>query len=374
MATTELDKIKQRCGTAYKAGHYAECARLAAQGAALAERLGDAEWRVRMRTWEGESRWQNKEVDAAVAALTEAADDASGVDPQDSFNAVSTLLSIAVEKRPAAEARQLLVRGHRLLERGGRTASRHMLDLNEGNLAARRGDWNTALDHYRIAYERQRGDRGMPRFTEASYLIKLAEAYFMLGDGAGLQQQREAINNAKMEVEGDHLRAEQMRMLCHRAGLEEPTGAKTDACGAARRLLRWLEEFEGYRTDYARDALLVLLLHGDWLSVETWIEYPGIGDDPFIAGDLHWARARAGLGLPLRDPVWQAESSPTSDSRMVTDHQRDRVTAELAAARVHYQSKRAWAAAEDARFETDYYIRVIEQRLGWIAELEHRYP
>jgi len=62
------------------------------------------------------------------------------------------------------------------------------------------------------------------------------------------------------------------------------------------------KELEGYRTDYARDALQVLLLHRDWLSVEAWLEYPGIGDDPLIGGDLYLARAREDLGLPAQDP------------------------------------------------------------------------
>ena len=268
-----------------------------------------------------------------------------------------------------ADAQALLARGRAHLERTGRTASRHMLDLSEGNLAAHRGDWERALVHYRDAYEYQRSDRGMPRFTEASYIIKLAEANFMLGDGLALEQWRCAIDEVKKEVEGDHLRAEQARLLCHRAGLPEPTGVRTDACGAARRLLRWLEDFQGYRTEYARDALHVLLLHGDWLSVETWSDYPGIGDDPFIAGDLHLARARDGLGLPARDLVWRSAPSAPAQPTVATESHRAMVPEHLAAARAHYEAKRAWATREDQRLETDYHRRAVEARMRMVDAL-----
>jgi len=350
MTDKELEQIKKRFGLAYKAGRYAESAALATEGAALAKRLGDTTWRVRLRTWEGESHWQNKDISAAIAALTEAAEETPGADPADSFNAISTLLSIAVAERPAAEARALLARGHAHLERTGRTASRHMLDISEGNLAARRGDWTEALVQYRAAYDHQLSDRGMPRFTEASYISKLAEASFMLGDAAGLEQWRAAINAVKLEVEGDHLRAEQIRMLCHRAGLTEPEGAKTDASGAARRLLRWLEEFQGHRSEYARDALLVLLLQGDWLSVETWIDYPGIGDDPFIAGDLHLARAREDLGLPPRDPVGRAQRVERRRHREQVGVRRDERHARL---RCNADQPRRWPGAVPVRHAPD---------------------
>ncbi len=369
MNERELERLKKRCVEAYKAGHFAECAAVAAEGAALAQKQGDVAAWVRLRAWEGESHWQNKDIDAAVIALTEAAEERPGADPEDTFNAISTLLTVAIEERPLADARILLVRGREHLERTGRTASRHMLDLSEGNLAARRGDWTAALAHYRDAYEHQLGDRGMPRFTEASYIIKLAEASFMLGDAVALEQWRHTIDEVKKEVEGDHLRAEQARLLCSRAGLPEPTGAKTDACGAARRLLRWLEDFQGYRTEYARDAMHVLLRHGDWLSVETWIDYPGIGDDPFIAGDLHLARARDGLGLPACDLIWQRSPDALSEPAVVPESHRAMVPEHLAAARAHYDSKRAWAESQDQRLETDHHIHTLEERLQHVAAL-----
>jgi len=369
MTDRELERIKKRCGEAYKAGDYAESARLAAEGAELAGRLGDAPARLRMRVWEGESHWQDKNIDAAVAALTEATEEVPGADPADSFNALSTLLTIAVAERPLAEAQDLLARGHAHLERHGRTGSRHMLDLSAGNLAAGRGDWNRALGHYQDAYEHQRGDRGLPRFTEASYLIKLVEAHFMLGDADGVARWAKAVEDVKKDVEGDHLRAEQARLLCHRAGLPEPPKARTDAVGVARRLLHWLEEFQGYRTDYARDALTVLLLHGDWLSVETWLDYPGIGDDPFIAGDLQLARAREGLGLSPLDLAWPG-AQPARAPAAANERHRQMVPDALAAARAHYESKRDWAAAEDRRLDTDHHGRTLEERLSRVSELE----
>jgi hypothetical protein len=237
-----------------------------------------------------------------------------------------------------------------------------MLDLSKGELAARRGDWSGALEHFRNAYQRQRDADDGPRFTASSYLIKLAETSFMLGDADALVQWCQTLSNAPKEVEGDRLRAEQARLLCYRAGIASPPDARGGAAVTARRVLRWLEEIEGYRGDYARDALHVLLLHGDWLSVETWLDYPGIGEDKLIRGDLYLARARDELGLPARDLDWpgqppaatQIEEHPPRPAKAPDD---------LAAARAHYEKQRDWAHSEDQRLETDQHHRRLSARL-----------
>ena len=367
-AQPELERIRKHFSNAYRARRFGESARIAAEGAALAQRLGDAATWVRMRVWEGESHWQNQDGEAARAALTEAAAEQPEADPADTVNALSTLLAIAVAERPLGEVRSLLARGRDYLARSGRQGSRHLFDLGEGDLAARRGDWQAALGHYRDAYAHQRGDSGLPRFTAASYLIKLAEASFRLGDSEALLHWCAALDETDKQVEGDRLRAEQARLLCYRAGLAEPPGARGDACGCARRVLCWLEEIEGYRGDYARDAMQVLLLHGDWLSVETWLEHPGLDGDPFLPGDLHLARARAGLGLPPRDPLWPGPPS-ASAAEPASPRQRAAAPDHLAAARAHYESRRDWAAREDARLETDAHAHALTARLQQIAAL-----
>jgi hypothetical protein len=398
MTARPLAPIQRRFANAYRSGHYAEAAGIAREGATLAARLGDEAMRVRFRFWEGENYWYEKNVEAATAALSEAAEaDSAAADPIDIFNAISTLTTIAIAEKPLAEARALLTRGREHLERHNRQGSRHMLDLAEGNLAARRGDWPAALEHYRSAYDHAKVDTSEPRFTTPSYLIKLAEACFRLGDADGLVAWREAIDECPKELEGDHLRAEQARLLCLRAGLPGPTHTHTDPGGVARRLLRWLEEFEGYRAEYAREALHVLLLVRDWLSAETWLDYPGIGDDPLIRGDLSLARAREDLGLPSRDLEWRSNGVPDAEAAAtrpptpaaeVSDGAATepaaapsptapqahpaKVGEHLAAARAHYESKRAWAEAEDRRLETEHHGRTLAGRLEWVAALAER--
>lgn len=389
MSETELNQIRRRFSDAYRGRDYAACIHLATKGLHLAEANDDLKTQTLMLVWLGESHWQRKETEQAVAALSRAAAAELPADPSDVFNAISTLLSIAILERPLAEARALLAQGHAHLERYDQQRSRHMLDLSEGELAARRGDWQGALQHYLDAYEHQHGDEGSPRFTLASYLIKLAEASFMLGDAQALSEWCGKIDAAPKLVEGDRLRAEQARLLCYRAGIADPAGARGGAATTARRVLSWLEEIDGHQADYARDAMQVLLLEGDWLSVETWLDYPGIGDDPFMRGDLHLARARQALGLPARDPTWPIApltnedvcSSPveTSPSRpiekpsMKTSPNRVSKTREdLQAARTHYVGKQGWAAREDQRLETKHHRRSLDRRLQQVEALASR--
>ncbi len=396
MSQTTLHQIRRRFSDAYRARDYTACIRLATEGLHLAEASADVATQTLMLVWLGESHWQRKETEPAVAALARAAAAEPPAAPGDVFNALSTLLNIAILERPLAEARALIAQGQAHLERHRQQRSRHMLDLAEGDLAARRGDWRAAQHHYRAAYEHQQGDTGSPRFTLASYQIKLAEASFMLGDAEALNHWGDQIHAAPKLVEGDRLRAEQVRLLCYRAGIAEPAGARGDAVTTARRLLRWLEEIDGHQADFARDAMQVLLREGDWLSVETWLDYPGIGDDPLMRGDLHLARARHRLGMPARDPAWSppiaaaegdahpaaGTSAPSEGATLAPGMgpsvepggQPDAKTIakardDLAAARAQYLDKQAWARHEDRRLETNHHRRLVEARLQQVEVL-----
>ncbi len=388
MSKTSLNQIRRRFSDAYRARDYADCTRLATEGLQLAESSQDVATQTLMLVWLGESHWQRKETEQAVAALSRAAAAGPPADPGDVFNAISTLLNIAILERPLVEASALIAQGRAHLEHHNQQRSRHMLDLSEGDLAAHRGDWQAALEHYQAAYEHQQGDTGSPRFTLISYQIKLAETSFMFGDAKALSHWCREINTAPQQVEGDRLRAEQVRLLCYRAGIAEPAGARGDAVTTARRLLRWLEEIDGHQTDFARDAMHVLLREGDWLSVETWLDYPGIGDDPLMRGDLHLARARRAVGLPASDPAWSmarpiadGAANPPAKAGISGSHpinttntqalltKMAKARDDLDAARAHYVGKRDWAAHEDQRLKTDHHRRILDARLQQVDAL-----
>ena len=77
-----------------------------------------------------------------------------------------------------------------------------------------------------------RRHRAYPGYTTATHLIKLAGTAFRLRDGASLDHWRRALDDCDKAVEADHLRAEQARLLGHRAGLVTVmvgTGAGRDA-------------------------------------------------------------------------------------------------------------------------------------------------
>lgn len=367
MSKTQLEQIRRRFSDAYRARDYAAGVQIAAEGVRLAEAAGDLGTRTRMLVWLGESHWQRRESEPAIAALSLAAAAEPPADPADVFSALSTLLNIAILERPLAEALNLVDQGRALLERYPQLHSGHMLDLSEGDLAARRGDWPRAQMYYLDAHRRQGKDDSSPSFTLASYLIKLATASFRLGDAAALSRWCREIDAAPKSIEGDRLRAEQARLLCYRAGLAEPPGARGGPAATARRVLRWLEELEGHQTELARDAMLVLLQEGDWLSVETWLEYPGIGDDPLVRGDLHLARARAALDQPPRDPDWPGQIASRAGSRSAQC--RSKIADDLDAARAHYDDQRSWAEREDQRLETQYHRQLLDDRQQQIEAL-----
>jgi hypothetical protein len=391
MSETELKQIRRRFSDAYRARDFAACIRLASAGLHLTEASHDIAAQTLMLVWLGESHWQLKQTEQAIAMLSRAAKAEAPADPSDVFNAISTLLNISILERPLAEAKALIAQGRTHLEHHGQQRSRHMLDLSEGDLAARRGDWEAAQQHYRAAYEHQQVDTGSPRFTLASYQIKLAEVSFMFGDAKALSHWCREIDAAPKTVEGDRLRAEQVRLLCYRAGIAEPAGARGDAATTARRVLRWLEEIDGHREDFARDAMRVLLREGDWLSVETWLDYPGIGDDPLMRGDLHLARAGRALGLTALDPAWSTATltscgtdnppakasasrlSPLNIARTTIGLSKIiKARDDLEAARGHYVGKQSWAAHEDQRLETDYHHRILDARLQQVDAMANQ--
>jgi hypothetical protein len=392
MSQTALTQIRRRFSDAYRARAYADCTRLAAEGLRLAESSDDVATQTLMLVWLGESHWQRKETEPAVVALSRAAAADPPANPSDVFNAITTLLTIAILERPLAEVETRLAQGRAHLARHDQQRSRHMLQLCEGDLAARRGDWQAALARYRDAYQSQSADSGEPRFTLASYQIKLAEASFMLGDAQALSHWCSEIDAAKKLVEGDRLRAEQARLLCYRAGIAEPAGARGGAAATARRVLCWLEEIDGHQADYARDAMHVLLREGDWLSVETWLDYPGIGDNPLMSGDLYLARARYLLGLPARDPAWATATQTSADPQAAASEREPSTTknrgheepvkitaasssiakarADLEAARAHYVGEQGWAEQEDKRLETNHHRQLLDARLHQVQLLD----
>ena len=140
MADRELSRIQNLNREAYCAGLHAKAARIARQGAELASERRDHYWRVRLRFWEGASLFETGDTEAATAALMEAARPEPEADPADIYNAITTLIEIAIAGKTAAFTRRLIAQGREHLERSGKTAWRHKLDLLEGDLAWVRGD------------------------------------------------------------------------------------------------------------------------------------------------------------------------------------------------------------------------------------------
>ena len=404
MADRELSQIRELLREAYAAGLYQKAARIARHCAELATERGEHFWRVQFRFWQGASLQSAGENEAATTALMEAAQPEPQADPADTYNAITTLIHIAIATKPAAFTRDLIRQGRAFLERSGKGAWRHKLDLLEGHLAEQRGDWDAALAHQRRGYEAERQHPGYPGYTTATHLRHLVDSSFAGRDAEALARWRRALDDCDKETEGDHLYAERARLRCHRAGLPDLGDPVTAASG----LLRQLDGYEGGDVvEFAIDALRVLLPRaaapaaepqpaavqhprpdpsrppatgpdpgptaGEHPLIADWLPRPGIGDDWLFGGDVHLARARVALGLPPRDEDWCTRFERPDPTRL-TDPQRRRAQAHLAAARAHYEAQLDWAAAEDRRLETSYRTDTLQARLQRTADLAPQQP
>ncbi len=359
MAGTEFEQLRERAWQERRAGRYAQAAELERQAAEWAETAGQPGLQVQAWLWEGYCLRQAGDSDTALAILMQAVNSvAAEIDPADSYSALTTVIAIALNRKPAAFCRRLLAQGREYLDNLGRPQWRPMLDFLEGELEYTRGDFAAAWTHYQRAWENRQDS--YPCFTAVTHLWALCRTAFRRCDPAALQQVV-----ASMEAQEDlqvleKLLIERARLLlwraCRHLEMELVVELALDTLNTAG--LIQLED-----KGAVRDGLRVLALTERWqLLDEASSRYPlGNGfEDWLCLGDLALGRMRAASGLPAQDTEYGGEPPALLETQKKMP-----ATALEPWRRVEhcYRTAQPLAVAEDRRLETGWHQEILAQRL-----------
>ncbi len=356
-------KLKEAGRQASNAGLYRKAAGFYRQARQAAEESRDELGRVRCLWWEGESVYLAGDVDVALPALLEVAQTTSeGADPADVYNAMTLAIEIAEARKPAAFIRQLLADAWQHLERLGKESWGHMLHYLEGELAFAQGDFESALR------AQQRGwniyTSSYPSYTRATHLDPLFTSAFALRACEELTRWVDIIEADRSMMEADRIRSFRARLLLLRSA-EDRAEVRTTAAEIARSVLRQIDASEGHYFVSRSGALRALAVFGSHTEVERGLEslkpryQREIFDLRLLEGDFALCRARASLGMELRDDEWDRDfplPSPPFPSR-------DAVLEQLTAAGGAFEDARPVAEQEDERLETTFYTHTLDGRL-----------
>ena len=368
MATEQdLRKILDLMREAYKAGLHKKAARIAHQGAELAEAAGNIRRKVNFLFWEGENLriFDNEQ---AMIPLLQAATCHPEADPADTYNAMTTLISISISTRPAAYTRKLLAQGREQLRRMGKEAWRHQLDFLEGKMETVCWNLQQAQVCYATAWEYNLKSPGYPGYTTASHLYKLCQNSFHLHDKAALAEWLAELEQCdKKGDEDDRLKPHIAQLLQQR--LVGEAGEKM-AC-LAQDVLKKTDSFEGIANEYIIPALRALILCRHWpmlddrIAAAQWNEHDFA--DMLFRADERLLRALAALNLPMQD----LELNPVLEITLPCSGERGQAERYLAQAEEFYRKAMSVAEKEDERLMVSAYTEAVRTRLEQAEKLHN---
>lgn len=367
MATEqELSKIADLMWEAYKAGLYKKAARIAHQGAELAEAAGNIRSNVSFLFWEGENLQQFDKEQAQVP-LFQAATYHPEADPANTYNAMTKLIEISISTRPAAATRKLLAQGREQLRRMGKEAWRHKLDFLEGNLETACWNLQQAQVCCATAWGYYQKSPDYPSFTTASHLYNLCQNSFQLQDRAACAEWLAELEQCDKVLEADKLLLSLALLLQQR--LVGEAGEKM-AC-LAQEVLKKKDSFEGIANEYIIPALRALILCRHWPLVADRIAAAQWDENDFadmlFRADERLLRALAALNLPMQD----VELNPMIEITLPRSAERGQAVKYLVQAEEFYRKAMSVAEKEDERLMVSAYTEAVRTRLEQVEKLHN---
>ena len=356
-----LTHLRERAAQSRRLGDYAQAAQWERKAVELAETLGLASERARALLWEGYSLRQAGDDDLALAALLQALN-APAIDPGDRFSALTTLLHISLDRKSADFCWALLAQGRRELAESRQPWST-LLDLLEGELAFRRGDFATAWDGQARAWAGRRDTH--PRLTPATYLWALCRTAFRRHERPELEsftrQLCELRPNSTLERQLV-MRAQWLTWRAQR--VDQAAASNVDQAPVEQARAFWAGRAGKGQPgdDSARlEALRVLALMGDWDRIDTGLRHeplhPASFETALGLGDLAISRVRAARGLPAVDDDYGEIAEPVALAAAGSLEDR------FSEAERCYRDALPWAEEQDQRLGTDWYSDTVRQRL-----------
>lgn len=354
-----LEKMAEE---ARRGGLYLKAAKIYHQAGELAQAQHDERARVSCLLWEGHSLSLANHYDEALPVLMQAAASRSPeANPADIYNALTSALDIALERKSAAFCCALIQQTRDWLEQNQKEAWRHKLDLLTGKLELYRGEFAEAYRWFVDAWSVWRDE--YPSFTAVAHLRWLCDAAFRCRDLPHLRQWVAEIESCdKKNDEWNKVNARERRLLLFRA--ERTAGSDfTAAADLARSIIDHWEMFEGTSGADMIPGLRALVLARRRPDVERVMARYTLNEGFYgllFSGDERLARAREALGMAMQDDEYDVEFPdplpPFPDAATGLQFLRE--------ATALYEQAMKEAAAEDERLETDYHVRTLHERLA----------
>ncbi len=354
-----FERLRDQARQARSLGHYGQAARLERQAAEWAKSLGLAASQARALLWEGYSLRLAGEDDLALAALLQvASEQLAAADPADVFGALTAIVHISLERKPACFCRALLEQARRYLADHARPWTAP-LDFLAGELAYRQGDFTTAQDWHDRAWAAWRDE--YPRLTPATHRWALCRMAFRRHDLVALEDQVARLSDCQPVVRLERQLVQRAQLLRWRAWQASGDAQASPApVTEALALLSGRDATESRDNGARSEAMRALALVGRWDAVDaigSQQEQPATDfETALLLGDLALARARATAGLPAEDDDYGA-GSDEADSLAVAAPEAAR----------YYRAALALAMAEDERLETSWHGHLVRQRLARLA-------
>lgn len=356
-----LAQLRAQARQSRESGCFAVAARLEHQAAELARSLSLAGERTQALLWEGYSLRLAGEDDLALAIFLQIAGErAASADPSDVFSALTAIIHISLECKPAHFCRTLLEQGRRYLLdlRRPWTAP---LDFLEGELAYRQGDFTAAWDEHRRAWAGWRDE--YPRLTPATHLWALCRVAFRRRDLDELASLTEKLAGLRSVQALEQRLVQRAILLCQRAQRTTQASPAVFDLKMVETALNLLT-VTGGASDRShcsthQEALRALALAGRWTEIDIALSSWPLPIDQFDAalclGDLALQRMRVALGWPVADDDYGEEAAAVSTPQST-------LAEALRETERYYQAALSLATAEDERLETVWYSAVVRDR------------
>lgn len=366
-----LAQLRAQARQARNCGHFSASARLERQAVDLAGALNLAGERTQALLWEGYSLRQAGEDDLALAALLQVAGErAATANPADIFSALTAILYISLECKPARFCRALLEQGRGYLVEIHQSWAAP-LDFLEGELAYRQGDFMAAWDWHCRAWAGWRDEH--PRLTAATHLWALCRVAFRRRDPAELVRFTEKLVERRPVQALERQLVQRAQLLSWRARRVADTSCATAEAALIEVALALLAE----TADHANrdgggfyEAVRALALMGyKTTTLDTALSQYRLDSEGFdhllLMGDLGLNQVRAALGQSAVDDDYGEDMTDVSAPSPAV------VTTAVSVTENCYQTALLLATAEDERLETGWYRRTVHERQSRFEAVAH---
>ena len=279
-------------------------AELNREAAELAAQNGDAAIEQHARRWQGNSLMWSGRHEEAFRVLSQAASyDKSDADPASVYGAKTDRILLSLSHAPAAFCRELLLDARAYLDRIGKTQWSHRVEMLEGVLFFRQGDYAPAAEFAIRAIRLADRCIGGPAYTRSSHVKWITRPLFYSSQKNALNEWSVQDSDNTTTMISERLKQGCVRLFALRAERADGADVGNALRDEARSIAAIASEMRGY-WDEVFEIGRALMIAGDWealdrLPIERMQALPF--ESTLFAADreINWLRRK--LELPPWD-------------------------------------------------------------------------